>query len=362
MEAQIMKKTTFSRKNDSVDFRQKIDYFKNMVDPRCLIENLGFTVSRETPKEIRSSCIIHKGDNKTAFRFNKERRTWVCFTHRCHEIFGNDIIGLVKACNSVDFIGAVKYLESIVGTIDNPSSILLKFRQEKEANDFISSVEGNKHIIKESNSIVNEECLKQFKKFRSNRFLKDGFKKETLDYFEVAGGHVDSVGLVRDLIPIRSEYDDLLAYSMRDIRDNLDKEEMDYKYIITSGFIKDKVLYNLNNAKKHTKDKLLIVVEGFKSVWRLYEYGINNVVASMGSEVTQGQRNLLCSYAIKGAVIFFDNDLAGIEGAIKSVEQLKNKIEFVVPIFITDVDSNGKGLDPSDLSKEKIYNYLRLYI
>ena len=111
---------------------------------------------------------------------------------------------------------------------------------------------------------------------------------------------------------------------MRDVRENI---SYDFKYVHTEGFDKDKVIYNLNNAKEYIKDKPLIVVEGFKSVWRLHQMGIKNVAAVMGAHITQGQKNLLYSYASNGVVLFFDCDAPGAYGIIKAMENFESKIE-----------------------------------
>jgi len=103
----------------------------------------------------------------------------------------------------------------------------------------------------------------------------------------------------------------------------------------------------------------LIVVEGQKSVWKMYEYGIHNVVACMGSQLTPGQCNLLCSYAMRGIITMFDNDEAGILGTVNAHKNLSGRMT-VIPVFITEVDDEGKGLDPSDLSKEVILRYLEV--
>lgn len=338
--------------NGKQEFRYRLDRLKESVDPRYLVESLGFNIMRETAKELRGPCIVHGGDNKTAFRFNKETKTWVCFSHRCHEIFGADVIGLVQAVLDVDFLGAVKYLENLVGDID--SSNYIEYKRKKERELFIRSKKNNQP----RSSIVTEECLLQFKPFRSKYFVKQGFTAETLDHFEVAGGYTDGGGLIRDIIPIRNDENKLVAYSFRDIWNFTD---YDNKYIHTLNFNKDKVLYNLNNAKEHTKNKPLIVVEGFKSVWRFYQCGINNVVACMGASVSPGQRNLLYTYALNGVIIMFDNDGPGFSGCIKVCEDIRGKID-VTPVFITETDKDGKGLDPADLSKEVVYNYLKGYI
>lgn len=336
------------------EFKYNLEKAKEMVDPRYLIESLGFSVSRETAKEIRGACRVHGGDNRTSFRFNKDTRSWVCFSHKCHEVFGNDIIGLIKAALNVEFIGAVEYLESLVGELGRSSLDSIKYRRKKEKESFIKSRKRNQP----KSSIVTEECLKQFKAFRSNYFEKYDFQKETLDFFEIAGGYTDGHGFIRDIIPIRDDKGKLMAYSMRDISDVGD---YDFKYILTKDFDKDKVLYNLHNAREHIKDKPLIVVEGFKSVWLLWQYGIKNVVAVMGSFIGPGQRNLLYTYAMNGIVLMFDNDKPGISGCVKVCEELRNKIK-TTPIFMTEVDEEGNGLDPSDLDREAIYQYLKKFI
>lgn len=348
----IMQAMMMNSHKDRQEFRYKLDRLKESVDPRYLVESLGFNIMRETAKELRGTCIIHGGDNKTAFRFNKTTRTWICFSHGCQEIWGADIIGLIKASLDTDFVSAVEYLESLVGDVSD--SNYSEYKRKKEKEEFIRS----KKSHQPTSSIVTEECLKQFKPFRSRYFLNQGFSKETLDFFEIGGGYTDSKGYIRDIIPIRNNQGTLMGYSMRDIRDFTD---YDNKYIHSLGFDKNSVLYNLYNAIHHIENKPLIVVEGFKSVWRFWDYGINNVVAVMGSKICPGQVNLFYMYAVDDVVIMFDNDGPGAAGCIKACKDIGNKFN-VIPIFITEVDEDGKGLDPSDLSKDVVYNYLEGFI
>lgn len=331
--------------NQFSDFKTKLKQLKSIVEPRYLIESLGFEVDRETSKEIRAECKIHGGDNKTAFRFNKETRSWICFTGQCHESYGSDIIGLIQATSNLDFVAAVDYLKDLVGDVSDLGFKALQYELKREKEDFVDRHRKNEV----GDSIVTEECLSQFKPFRSNYFLEGGFSKETLDYFEIAGGYTDKYGFIRDIIPIRDVDNKLVAYSLRDIRHDV---SYDRKYILSINFDKNNVLYNLNRAKEYGETTPIIVVEGFKSVWRLHSYGIPNVVAIMGNKITPGQQNLLCSYALKGVVVMFDCDKAGIAGTVSAYKDLKDKIE-VIPVFIIQ-----DGLDPADLTSEKIYNYL----
>ena len=194
----------------------------------------------------------------------------------------------------------------------------------------------------------------------SNTFKrKDNFSDSTLDYFEVAGGFTDDYDIRRDIIPLRDAEGTLKAYSLKDTR--LNPPDDSFKYIITTGFIKDSVLYNLHNAKIYGNIAPLIVVEGFKSVWRLYDYGIYNVVCTMGSFISPGQVELLKIYASKGVIIMYDADKAGRTGAIAGVVAL-NKLG--IPVVDIDISSVVKQETdgPAELSSEIIYGYLNEYI
>jgi len=341
------------RKED--DFKLRIDSVKQLIDPVYLAESLGFKLTNETVKEFRAACIVHGGDNTTAFRVNKDLKTWVCFTHKCHDEFGNDMFGLVQAVNKCGFMAALEYLEELTGSKTINRLQLDAFKRKREQQSFIRQSTGGN----EKPSVVDATRLKYYKPFRSSLFIEDGFSSETLDYFEIAGGYVDNEGVVRDIIPIHDDKSSLVAYSLRDIRHNA--IDQDRKYKLTFGFDKNTVLYNLNRIKDIVGKTPVIIVEGFKSVWRLYELGIKNVVACMGSGITEGQANLLCTYANKGVVFFFDNDYAGVTAIGRSFELLKGKMNINAEV-ITEVDDNGEGLDPSDLTTEQIRYYLNNYI
>jgi len=345
--------TTVKQRGKVEGLKERAQAVKQLIDVTFLIESLGFVINNNTNKELRCACIIHGGDNTTSFRVNKELNTWVCFSHKCHETHGNDVFGLVMSVNECTFMQALDYLEDLTGSKGLSGEKSAQFRMNREKTNFVS----NNVSRNEKSVIVDENKLKFYKPFRSPYFIEDGFSEATLDYFEIAGGYTDIDGNLRDIIPIRNHLGELMAYSLRDIR----REGTIYKkYKLTPGFEKDSVLYNLHNAKKLLGEKVLIVVEGFKSVWKLHELGIDNSVACMGSSITMGQAALIYTYAQNGVVFFFDNDYAGACGLGRSYDLVKGKITTYAEV-ITETGADGDGLDPADLPDDRLLHYMEDY-
>ena len=124
------------------------------------------------------------------------------------------------------------------------------------------------------------------------------------------------------------------------------------KYLLTGDMVAGDILYNLNQAKKTLSD-YMIVVEGYKAVWRLYEYGYDNIVCCMGSLLTPHQVKLLIQ-TLKKVVLFLDPDSAGIQGTIIT----NNKYSSMVPLtpVISEFDR-----DPADLTKVEADKMLNKY-
>jgi len=326
--------------------RAKLNRLKEAIDADKLLSTLGFDISKSTSAEVRAPCKVHGGDNKTSFRMNKQTKNWICFSHGCHEEVGYDVISLVMHLMNKNFMETVRYLESITGIDIHNESDYLRYRAEKEKRDFIERMKDNRQV---PSTLTTEEYLKSFAKFRSDYFTKEengGFSTELLDEFEIGGGYVDRYGFQRDVIPIRDVDGVLRAYSCRDITGKADDN---FKYLLTKGFDKDKVLYNLHKAKDISKR--IIVVEGFKSVWKLYTAGYKNVVACMGSRITPGQQSLLYSHAFE-VVLLFDGDEAGVIGTVKAIESMEGKIK-LIPLFFP-----FENRDPGDLNVEELTDLL----
>ena len=115
------------------------------------------------------------------------------------------------------------------------------------------------------------------------------------------------------LFPIKDLYNNLIAVGSRSIVE---------KNYIHSSFTKKKHLYGLNvTYKEILKNKRVWVVEGNFDMLSLYESGIKNVVAMMGSNLSLEQIGLLSRFA-EEIIIAADSDKAGRECAEASIEVL----------------------------------------
>ncbi|MDY0405548.1 DNA primase [Virgibacillus sp. 179-BFC.A HS] len=98
------------------------------------------------------------------------------------------------------------------------------------------------------------------------------------------------------------------------------------KYLNSSEselFQKSKLLYNFDLAKKQIrKTGEVILFEGYMDVISAYQSGIENVVATMGTALTQVQARLLKRY-VDTVIVCYDGDDAGIEASYKAAKLLR---------------------------------------
>lgn len=79
-------------------------------------------------------------------------------------------------------------------------------------------------------------------------------------------------------------------------------------------------LYALNIAKKYAKEQL-IITEGYMDTISLHQRGVQNVVASLGTALTERQARLIARIT-KQAVIAYDSDTSGQEATLRGLDIL----------------------------------------
>ncbi|OUN23538.1 DNA primase [Flavonifractor sp. An82] len=118
-------------------------------------------------------------------------------------------------------------------------------------------------------------------------------------------------------------------------------------------FKKGRLIYALNFAK-NTKRPNLVLVEGNIDVITLHQAGFDNVVATMGTALTEEHARILARYT-KELVLCYDNDAAGKQSTDRVLNILKNANLTVRVLQLPNAyDAEGKPIkqDPDDFVKK----------
>lgn len=123
----------------------------------------------------------------------------------------------------------------------------------------------------------------------------------------------------RLMFPIRSATGQLLGFGGRTLGDDR------AKYINTAEterFQKSFILYGLHHARRHIRERgQVVLTEGYFDAIAVALCGYPNVVASMGTALTQQQVKLVARYA-DAVIVAYDGDRAGEEAARKALPLL----------------------------------------
>ncbi len=139
------------------------------------------------------------------------------------------------------------------------------------------------------------------------------------------------------MFPIKDIQDRVIAFGGRVLDDSKPKYINSPENIVYS---KGRQLFGLNVAKKSGSNKI-IIVEGYMDAISLYQRGITNVVASLGTALTEAQGRLLRKYASQ-IIIGYDSDGAGQAATMRGMEILQN---LGCDIRILQLDGDAKDPD-----------------
>ena len=114
----------------------------------------------------------------------------------------------------------------------------------------------------------------------------------------------------------------------------------------TPVFSKKNNLYGLNITKNHVNENdKIILVEGYMDVVSLYQGGVTNVAASLGTALTENQAKLIKRFT-KNVALSYDSDSAGIHASVRGSEILYKEGLKVRILHVND------GKDPDEFIKE----------
>ena len=118
----------------------------------------------------------------------------------------------------------------------------------------------------------------------------------------------------------------------------------------TEFYKKGNNLYNINSAKEFSnKDDEVFIVEGYMDVINLHKFGIKNVVANLGTAITEKQIDLIWKF-FKNPIICLDGDSSGQKAALRAAERLFPLMKPDVNIYFLTLPEN---LDPDAYINQK---------
>ena len=289
-------------------------------------------------------CPFHR-EKTPSFAVSETKQVYHCFG--CHN--GGTVIQFLQNIENISFREAVEILAERA-RIELPkvqdSYYDAKQEKKKEMAYKINEM-ASKYFMKslvDVNDKANKVAQEYVKKRKLNKQMiidfKLGYSKMGLVKYLVSNGFKEediiAVGLAyrRDNNILVDRFINRLMFTLKDIKgrvigftgrkldDNLDVA----KYINTNENIvysKGNNLYGLDIAKNYSRNEM-IIVEGNMDAIALHQRDIRNVVASMGTALTEKQARLILRYT-KNVKIAYDSDAAGEEATIRGLDIL-NKL------------------------------------
>ena len=309
-------------------------------------------------------CPFHN-ENSPSFSVTKEKQIFHCFG--CGK--GGNVITFLMEIETFSFVEAVEFLASRAGislpqTRSKHSSLSEEDEQLLSAFEWLSKY--YHHLLKYA------EAGKAGLEYLSDR----GIEEKTIDQFQLGLAPLDSkltvnflkekgfhhqllikAGLLkatsenefidpfrgRAIFPIKNHLGRTVGFGARAIL-----QDQAPKYLNSpehSLFHKGSLLYNFHAAKNHIrKENEAILMEGYMDVIAAFQSGVKNVVATLGTSLTEHQAKLLKRY-VDTVVVCYDGDDAGQHASFQAANLLK---EIGCNVKVAEVK---EGLDPDEYIK-----------
>ncbi|BAG83704.1 DNA primase [Candidatus Azobacteroides pseudotrichonymphae] len=323
-------------------------------------------------------CPFHE-DNTPSLYVSPAKNLYKCFA--CGE--GGTAIHFVMKYEQLSYPEALQYLAKKYG---------IEFREIKMSNE-------QKQIqnIREAMFILNSFAQKTFSTnlfdtkegqsvglsyFRKRNFRKDIIQKFQLGYADsqrdsftqtaIRAGYkqeyLKKTGLSiieknytidrfreRVIFPIHTLSGKIVAFGGRILK----KEEKVAKYVNSLEseiYHKSNELYGIYFARQAiVKYDQCYLVEGYTDVISMHQAGIENVVASAGTALTQGQIRLIRRFT-KNITVLYDRDTAGIKAALRSINLLLETGLNIKTVLLPE------GEDPDSFSQKQSATSFNNYI
>lgn len=355
------------------------DFIDSLIEKANIVDIIGNYIKLEKKgNDYWARCPFHN-EKTSSFSVSESKKFFHCFGCGAH---GN-VIGFVMDHTNKTYPEAIETIANSLG---------MEIPRSKEANKLFEAKKLLQNSLDDAKKVYQNQ-LKNSEKAIS--YLKErNITGETAKIFNIGyaendfqslnkslgGVYTESnlldAGLVvkkdknsydkfrdRIMFPIHDQVGHIIAFGGRILKEDKDKPAAKYMNSPeTKLFSKKKVLYNLHLAKKEksTKD-FICIVEGYMDVIKLYQSGVKNCVATLGTAVTK--ENLIqCFKYTKEIICCFDGDKAGEKAAWQGVKNIMPVIKdgdaisfvFLPKNYDPDniIEKGGKNLWDENINKK----------
>lgn len=318
-----------------------IDDLKRQADIVRVIQD--YVTLKKKGANWMACCPFHK-EKTPSFSVSPAKEIFYCFG--CHK--GGTVFNFVMEMERVSFPEAIKLVADKTGVPLPKMEMDSRFEARRsEIDDVIQlnqwALEWWEQHLGQSGSEA-----KVARDYLQQREISDETQKQfrlgyAPDSWEALSSHlrqkgatqlqIDRSGLVvkkdeggsydrfrgRLMFPVMDIQGRPIAFGGRTLRNE------DAKYINspeTAAYIKGRNLFGLNLSRDEIRRSgYAILVEGFLDLIVPFQFGVRNVVASLGTALTPEQVKLLSRFARK-VVVNYDGDRAGVQAAKKAIETL----------------------------------------
>ncbi|MDA2925665.1 CHC2 zinc finger domain-containing protein [Acidobacteria bacterium AH-259-G07] len=305
---------------------------KEEVRFQAILDRYGVKLKSTNGRELLGHCPFHE-DKNPSFRVNTQKRVFYCF-------------GCGAKGNVLDFVS-----QKEVVSIREAALLLSEWFDMRET--MVGPPGANQRPKTHNTSqkekrpeAINHPLTFTLKLDPDHPYLKErGLDAQVVKFFGL--GYCKR-GLMKNriAIPIHDEKGKLAAYAGRWAGDELPEGEEKYK--LPLGFKKSHVLFNLHRV---TEAKIVVIVEGYWSVFRLYQLGVQ-AVALMGNTLSQAQENLLLKSKARCFILLLDGDEPGRQAQDKILLRIARHF------FVKSV-SLPAGKQPDTVDEHLLFQLLK---
>ena len=319
---------------------------KRQVSIKDVLARYGLLTGlhEKKPGRLVGPCPIHGGKNGTSFNVDLEKNVFHCFS----QCGGGNVLDLVMKLERTESIRAVgeKLSDWFALKFDRPRNNTDTKPTESATQPAAPTPSPPPRRTEES--APNPPLERALKDLNADHpyLVTRGLTIPTIKTFEI-GFCVRGLMRGRIAVPLHDQDATLIGYAGRAVDDDLAASKGRYR--LPDGFRRSAVLFNMHRAKAYA-DRGLTVVEGFFDCFKVHQAGFPNVVALMGSSLSDAQEQLLLAHTDRIALMF-DGDDAGTKCLRDFYVRLRRRV------YLREVHLEP-GEQPDGLTEDRIRELL----